>query len=57
MQQADRHLTDLQLREHFALECYKSILAYMGPHSTPDVSVLARLAIRHADVLIKELSA
>jgi len=57
MKTDDRHMTELQLREHFALECYKAMLTYIGPYANPEIKPMAQLAVRHADALIKELAA
>ena len=53
----NRHFTDLQLREHFALECHTALLTYIGPWNGHAPAKMAKLAIEHADALLMELAA
>ena len=52
-----RHHNEMSLRDRFALDCHAAILSYIGPFSGTQPEQLARVAVRHADALIKELAA
>lgn len=57
MQNANRHLSEISLREHFALECFSAMLANSYHRTSLPMAKLATEAVRHADALLEELSA